>query len=586
MPKSFRFFQDKPFLSSFLLTFSFVATSMALFRPYFYNIDDYLILLLLKGVGIASAPSEMVQHVNILLCRALVSLYKLFPHFQWYSAFQALTLFLSFWAILASLQIGSKGLFKTVLFFLSSLGMIFFFFSFMQYTQTASLAAIGGFFLLASLWNSENPRHRYKIFTLAFALILISISLRFAAFSQIVLASIPSAIYLAWGKKVTPVRLSILRFLACTAAIAVAAMSYHHYVYNRDPAWADYIRFEGPRTQLTDFQDPVYTENTKPFFDSIGWSLNDYYMFENWIYMDKDIYNYDTLKKITDYFPRFGFNKNISSSRPVIFSNSLVQTAAAFFLVFLAFLPARALRLSIANTLWLLIIFIFMTLFLKISWRVCLPPIMFLMYMNLFGIELVSGRKITSKGIMARSAKVKYALLFVSFLFSFLLYKDIYSNNRQKILKTDVVKETLKDFHPQENQLYASMLSAFPIESFPAFDDFEVFRNINLIQLSWNQRSPTTETMLEKFKVRNLLKDMVDNPNLFFISFSNAESPNASTFLYSLQTYMMEKYGIEMYLDRVFKCPLFWIFRFHSGKIMMNQKGNTGGTKVEMLKIP
>ncbi len=86
MHKILRFFQDKPFLSSFLLVLFPIALSLVLFRPYFYNIDDSLILLLLKGMGIATSPSEMVQYVNVLLCWGLSYLYQILPNLQLYSS--------------------------------------------------------------------------------------------------------------------------------------------------------------------------------------------------------------------------------------------------------------------------------------------------------------------------------------------------------------------------------------------------------------------------------------------------------------------------------------------------------------------
>ncbi len=579
-----RFFHDKPFLTSFIITFALVSASLVLFRPYFYNIDDSLILLLLKGIGIASTPSEMVQHENVLLCRILAHLYKIFPHYQWYSGLQVLTLFLSFWAILASLLLGTHRLFKTVLFVLSSLAMIFFFFSSLQWTQTASLAAISAFFLLTSLWSGENSRHRYKIFTLAFVLILFSIMLRFASFSLILLTSIPSVIYLTWKKEVTPIRMSIIRYLACMAAIVLAAISYHHYVYQSDSAWADYLQFEGPRTQLSDFQDPAYNETTKPFFDSIGWIKNDLYMFQCCIYMDKDIYTYDKLKKIADYFPRIAFNKHKDTSPLAVFSNKSVQTAVVFFLAFLVYLPKRLRRLALINSVWVFFILLFLMFYLKIPERVCLPPILFIMYMNLFGAQPLAQEALTGRTPVFLGSKKKLSLIILSFLFSFLLILSIYSNNLQKIQETGILNESLNGFHPQENQLYVNLLSSFPFELIPAFDDFEVLRNINFIQLSWDQRSPTTEAMLEKFKIHDLLKDMVDNPNYYLIVYSETRSPTIPNFLSTLQTYMNERYGIDMYLEQSFKCPVFWLIRFHSGKITTNPKLANGRAQVQVIK--
>ncbi len=489
-----------------------------------------------------------------------------------YSSFQVLTLFLSFWAILASILLGPHGSFRTTLFLLSSLGMVFLFFSLLQYTQTASMAAIGSIFLLASLWNSENPKHQYKIFVLSFILILCSITLRAASFSLILLTAIPSIVFLVWKKEVTPIRKSIIRFLGCTAVIALGVISYHHYVYNNDPAWADYLQFEAPRTKLSDYQDPVYDETTKPLFDTIGWTKNDLYMFQCCVYMDKNVYTYENLKKIADYIPRVTFNKHKDSSSLAVFTNKSVQTAIVFFLAFLLFLPAGRRRLAAVNAIWVFFILLFLLLYLKIPERVCLPPILFIMYMNLFGTHPPGQDSGSGKSSTVWGSKAKYSLVILAFLFSFLLVQDVYIVNRQKILETGVLNESLKGIHPRQNQLYVNLLSSFPFELIPAFDSFDALRNINFIQLSWNQRSPTTETMLDKFNIHNLLKDMVDNPNFFLVVFSDTRSPTIPNFLATLRTYLKEKYSIETYLEQAYKCPVFWLIRFHSGNIPPSRK--------------
>ena len=95
-------FSNKPFLSSFLIAFSFLLLVYAFFRPHYQYADDVQILLLLKGVGLVQAPSALNERENILICTLLKDLYTTFPGFQWYSALLVLTQFLSFWAMLAA----------------------------------------------------------------------------------------------------------------------------------------------------------------------------------------------------------------------------------------------------------------------------------------------------------------------------------------------------------------------------------------------------------------------------------------------------------------------------------------------------
>jgi hypothetical protein len=562
MTPPMRLLRDKPFLGSFLLVLLLASLSLAFFRPYFTFNDDYQILLLLKGVGMSQTPGEMVLFVNVLLCRFLKNLYIYFPNFQWYSAFQVLALFLSFWAILASVQMRPGGSFRATLFILSSFALVFYFFSKMQYTYTASLAAIGAFFLLAGHWEGGNPGNRAKVFTLAFVLLLVSALLRFSAFSLVVAASIPSVVFLAWKGRTAEERRPVLGFLTAVILLVSAASLYDYHVYHREAAWADFTRFERLRNQLNDFQNLVYDEKTKPVFDSIGWTWNDFVLFKNFCYLDKDIYSLEKLRTLADYFPKCGFNKTEESSFGKIFSHPTVQITSAFFLALLCFLSSAAWRLALINALWALAILLALALFFKTPERVCLPLVLFMMYQNLFFNEpLEQTPDASSSRLVFRAGLVLTALVF---LFSLFFIRAEYQNNRTQTANTHVLKTSLQNFRPQNDQLYVNILSAFPFETIPAFDDFEMFRHLNLVQMAWFQRSPTTEDLLKRFGVTCLFRDMVDNPDLFLVVYSDQVQRDVANYLTMHHTYLKEKFGIDSKFEQVFACPFFWVLRVHS----------------------
>jgi hypothetical protein len=560
------FFREAPFLSSFILTFLLATLSLVLFRPYFIYNDDYIILLLLKGVGISQAPSELVQHVNVLLGLFLKSLYTYFPKFQWYSAFQVCSLFLSFWAILAAMQMRPHCLFKTLLFLLSTVAFFFYFFSMLQWTYTASIAAMGAFFLLAGLWDENNAAHRKKIFTLASILTLISLMLRLDAFLLVVLLTCPSIAYLAWKRKITPMRLSLIRLLTVWLVLGFGAVGYHHYAYQQDAAWADFMKLERLRAKLTEYRNPVYEEKTKPIFDSIGWTYDDNYLLSGYCYMDKGIYNQEKFEKLIDYFPRFVLNKHSDTSFSAIFSHQTVQVATVFFLVFLFFLPFRVLRLAAINVLWVFLLLLFLMLYLKSPERVCLPLFLFAMYMNLFFAVPGERESTRQKAEKLMGFKAGLFLLAPLLVFSLVFIRDIQRIQTQNKMNTKILKESLRDLNPQEDQLYVNHLSSFNLESIPAFDDFEMFRHFNLVQLSWNQRSPITEAMIGRFGVKVLFKDMVDNPNVFLMVYSEEADLNVRGFLGALGNQIKERYSLEVNYETVKKYPAFQVLRIHSVK--------------------
>ena len=45
-------------------------------------------------------------------------------------------------------------------------------------------------------------------------------------------------------------------------------------------------------------------------FDSVGWTPNDLSLFQDFYFLDENTYSVENLRKLSAYFPRFGWDKN------------------------------------------------------------------------------------------------------------------------------------------------------------------------------------------------------------------------------------------------------------------------------------
>jgi hypothetical protein len=100
--------------------------------------------------------------------------------------------------------------------------------------------------------------------------------------------------------------------------------------------------------------------------------------------------------------------------------------------------------------------------------------------------------------------------------------------------------------------------SAFPYELIGAFDNFEFFRKMNLVTLAWFQRTPTTKAMLERFGVKNLFVDLVDNPKLHLIC--TEWEANA------YKVFMIQKFNRQIELVPDYSSTFFTDYLVRSGK--------------------
>jgi hypothetical protein len=77
-----------------------------------------------------------------------------------------------------------------------------------------------------------------------------------------------------------------------------------------------------------------------------------------------------------------------------------------------------------------------------------------------------------------------------------------------------------------------------------------------VIALDWFQRSPIISTMMDRYGLKNLFKDMVDNPKVFLIAHKDE--------LNFYQIYMKEKYKKDINFKVYFNSGQFTVLSVHS----------------------
>jgi len=550
------FLGEKPFLGSFLLAVLLVVPILVIFKFFYQLCDDTYALFLLKGIVLNGTPSEFNFEENAFLSLILKKLYLQYPNIQWYSTLFVFTHFLSVWGMLAALNLGTHRFFKNVIFIIGSIVAIERLLIPLQWTTVAGVAAMGGTLLLAGIWRKEDSKFHLFGFFLSFILIMTSLLIRPSSLELIALLSLPIGVYFFWKTKLTPSRRTILVFLAVTMVLSLAAVEYDHFYYSRNQSWNNSMEFFQQFRWLNSFRNLSYNENTKPFFDSIGWSANDLSLFKQNYFMDQDTYSVEKLRRLTDYFPRFTLDKNSQGTFGMMFSNPFTGMELVFFFIALLFIPAESFGFILFYVGWIFLVLLFCRLYLWIPERIYIPCLFSLNNIAIFLSVSKFGSLVGNSSSPSRAFKWGAGFLTLFFIFSIFILHIDYAENRYWSYQELKLKAAMAEINPQDDQVFVVWGSSFPYIKIGAFDNDEFLQRFHVISVDWFQRTPTTSAMMDHFGLKNLFKDIVNNPKAFLIC-----EPNQWN-LY--QVYMKEKFNVDVKLQFYFRSDQFAILSIHS----------------------
>lgn len=537
---------------SFLVTGLTLCFAYLFFTPFFTLNDDHFKLMFAKGIGTNLTPSPCIGYSNVILGYLLNFLYKTASSIPWYPLTLVTAFFLGMWALLYAILLGPNSRAKLWFFILGCSGIHCYYYFNLQFTMAASIASQGGLFLLASLWRNEERRHLPWRLGWAGLLLLFGSMLRFSATLSIVFASVPFIVFLSWKQPLTSTRKVLLGFMAVLGIVIGAAYAFDQHYYDSDPVWKKSYQLITQGTEFWAYRTPVYNAETKPVFDSIGWSRNDLDLIWSWWFAEPNTFSAEKIAKLNAYFPKF----QVEKKRDLLFLLPAAQIVLFFMVVFLFFLPSKPLQLVLTNILWIFMIFLYFYFCMIIAERVFLPIFSYLLYLALF---FVVPKKISfpgKEGHVTWFSKVGILLMVVFTFFTGIFLITAHAQNQRTTYYSNMMRDALAGFHPQDNQLFVIWDSAFPFELIRAFDSFSFCDQLHLVELAVFQQSPHTFAMLDHFGVKDLAKDLVDNPNLFLICVPYEMN--------LFKIHMRERYGMEVDFVPSFTSPFFSAYQVKS----------------------
>lgn len=547
-----------PGLISFLVTIALLVGQLSFTRPYFLVSDDILKILLVKGIGVNSNPTPYFVQSNVLLGFFFIKIFSWFPHFPAYTWFLCLVQFFSEWSLLWVLLLTGPAWWRTALFILTCLGYQFLFFTYLQFTITALLAAGMGFLLFHFAGEKAFHDRRFSLLTFSGSLFFVAGLIRLDSLGLVLLAAVPLWMLRAQRSGVKIFFGENWKFLAVTAFLVIAPVGFNFAWFQGHGEWKDHESFIEEVQKLLVYQGPDYSSQNKPLFDSVGWSENDYWLFRNWYFLDADKFSLSNIRKLRDQLPLFNPGQKIGSFQSLsdLLFSPWDGRMALCFLVLLFFCRGKAGFLAV-QFLWINLIFLFLLYFLKATDRLTLPLLAFLINLAVFYAQVPSFQ------LSARRPRKEILLAWGGIALlgggGLLAVPALVSNHAENLERRKIearVREDLRLLNPTDRQLYD--MWDFPFELIGAFDDLECFRPFHLFTHFAIQRSPATLETLQKFGVGDILRDAVDNPNILVIC--NQEQGR------HYYVYMRERYGRTIFAQKVLDGGVFKVFTIHSRK--------------------
>ncbi|MBU3978199.1 hypothetical protein KKE68_00675 [Patescibacteria group bacterium] len=514
------------------MTSTFFLVLFTLFTPTYEDVDDVAMTLIANGLY-TGEPSAYLVFINIILGKFLTILYRIYPDWNWYSAFFYGVAFVSLFSILtvAINKIKSKALLAISLLFV----FIFYlwFLLFLQFTTIAALAATSGIFLFLFLIGNNKGQSKFSYIT-TYSLLLVSSLIREDSFYLIIILAIP-IIILTYKQHVLKRKTMIIFLLIVT--LGVGTTKYIHNIsYNKNSDWYKFMLLQKPRGQLSSYSIYNFDKN-KQTYNEVGWSINDYFMFNIFLYHDESIFSVKKLQFILSSIKYKNFN-------PIILQDTLSRLISfninSFPYILLVILISITGWSSIKNKTYFLatcsiglFIFIYFSYLGRLPERIILPILFFIGFSGLYLTSKHNLLSLDKLGIF----KITYYIFSISLILTFIFtYTQKSIENKNKIIEYQKIFKYLPD---GKNKLVYIWNISLPLQWMSPFDNYSRYRNRSIITGGWTQRTPHDLLLLKRFNIDNIYTALYENNNIYLIAIPE--------YTELLQIFMKEHYHKNIY---------------------------------------
>lgn len=237
-----------------------------------------------------------------------------------------------------------------------------------------------------------------------------------------------------------------------------------------------------------------------------------------------------------------------------MFGDDFVRIQLLSLAFLLLFVPRPRYGWIFLNYVWSFLLLFYMYFFLK------LPPWVFWPFFSYAALSCYFWG--ADKGLptphrtstRTRFTVITLAALVLWFLVAAPLSVEDWKANQKAILVERQLQSDVDALKLKQDHLYVIWGTAFPFENIGVFGNYAPFKDISIFWLSSWQNTPFAKALLEKYKIKNIFKDMVNRKNVNFIL-----CPGYFPMMY--HQYLSQRFQMETTLQLVFHGASFDVYR-------------------------
>jgi|GEM_PF-5090533 len=485
-------------------------------NPAFETVDDVGMMLTSSGVR-TGEPSEYLTFPSVVIGKILKHLYLQVPRINWYPVYLYSIHFLSMLVILYAilkLRFSWSRIFQYVvlfIFFECSLLMR------LQFTSTAIVIAIAGFCLFLT---SLSLKDKEVWFYLGVSIVMMVTAglIREKVFYYFLLLIAPLVLLKFFEAK----KLRIPIFFALTLSLFFIFVQYNSSYYSGDPLWKEFIAYNKIRGQLHLYPKLAYNEHTKPTFNKIGWSENDFLMFQNVFFPDKKVYSSENLTFINESLKnQRGLKETLTVLLYIIYQNVLLVAVSFIFLsLSLQWADKSERKFIYCILVTIIVMFIYLSFAARLPFRIFMPTLLFFNTMFLF-VHKDFQFSVFKEGKPTKKRMSIAALLLVVFLLLPLHLLILYNQGKANQEKYLSMKNGLQLLSAGKDKLYIVWGSdAMNLQDTSPFSDLKEFSNLNFV-FAGRLHDPFNKRILANFGVENVYLSFTRETNIFLIMYND-----------------------------------------------------------------
>ncbi|WP_111931017.1 hypothetical protein [Clostridium tertium] len=539
------------FINAIFLIFYF-----KLFRIYFAMNDDTAMGGLMAGIqGMFPGYSVFVNFIPSYLISRLAMIWG---NINWYGVYLLGTCYLSFTFIGAvilqrlRLKIGSA-----IYIAIAACGFIPVL-GYFTFTIIAYVAILAGIVLIVQGYYSEVNSTKYVLYIVGALMFINGSFIRYkCVYTGIVLLCGFIIMELIKERKTNIKKVMILGLvILISCGFSFVFRFYSMNQYYKDSVWSEYVEFNIARSNLIDFGLPDYNTN-KDIYDSVGWSENDYSIFNSYSFPEDEKFSTSNLEKIYEYKESMQSNKDFTGAIRKLIEDIDKESTIQICILLIVIISiynvyfSRNKIMSVFISIFPFIIHMFFILINRAPYRGVYPHyfisvVLLLLISNEY--EKVSVDNIDLK-VDAKSINCIVSIIIVTSIIVSInpLYESYY--NRKNIADNKILKQSIEIYHTLCNDKNNVYLTSMDYNG-SLVKEYSILRwNLpgskeNVISAGgWGSRSKNIKYVKELNGIDNLVYDLIKKDNYFFVDRGN----HVNMYI----TYFKETYHLDVSFDIV-----------------------------------